>query len=208
MLRRWFLSDVLLDTYTAAEVPVPENQPEVKVCRNCGPQPLDKWRQVKKTAAKSGFSWRCIVCTRRANIKVYKKDPAKRRENTRRWCEKNPEKKKAADSAWKREHSSYRRDYTKKGNRAFREQVLFHYGGEIPACACPSGTCGETRIQFLCLDHIGGGGNAHRAKVGGGSSFYRWIVKNGFPVGFRVLCHNCNMAMGFYGRCPHQTPDT
>jgi hypothetical protein len=33
----------------------------------------------------------------------------------------------------------------------------------------------------------------------------RWLRKNGFPKGFRVLCHNCNFAHGHYGYCPHKT---
>jgi len=30
----------------------------------------------------------------------------------------------------------------------------------------------------------------------------------GYPTGFRVLCHNCNQAIGLYGYCPHKTPRT
>jgi hypothetical protein len=26
----------------------------------------------------------------------------------------------------------------------------------------------------------------------------------GYPPGFRVLCHNCNMAIGLFGVCPHE----
>jgi hypothetical protein len=31
-----------------------------------------------------------------------------------------------------------------------------------------------------------------------------WLVKNKFPGGFQVLCHNCNYAKARSGRCPHQ----
>ena len=31
-----------------------------------------------------------------------------------------------------------------------------------------------------------------------------WMIKNNFPKGFQVLCHNCNLAKGFYGKCPHE----
>lgn len=80
-----------------------------------------------------------------------------------------------------------------------RAAILDHYGR---ACAC----CGEAHTEFLALDHINGGGNEHRATTGtrGGSAFYRWIAKNGFPDGYRILCHNCNMARGLYGYCPHE----
>ncbi len=26
----------------------------------------------------------------------------------------------------------------------------------------------------------------------------------GYPTGFRVLCHNCNCALAYYGSCPHE----
>jgi hypothetical protein len=28
---------------------------------------------------------------------------------------------------------------------------------------------------------------------------------NEFPDGFQVLCHNCNLAKGYYGECPHNS---
>ena len=31
-----------------------------------------------------------------------------------------------------------------------------------------------------------------------------WIIRNDYPDDFRVLCWNCNQAIGFYGRCPHR----
>jgi len=70
------------------------------------------------------------------------------------------------------------------------------YGGE---CVC----CGENNLEFLCIDHINGGGNKHRKKVGHGGTFYRWLRKNNMPEGYRVLCHNCNQSIGYYGYCPH-----
>ena len=35
--------------------------------------------------------------------------------------------------------------------------------------------------------------------------WWEWLLRHGFPEGFRVLCHNCNQAIGVYGACPHQT---
>jgi hypothetical protein len=83
----------------------------------------------------------------------------------------------------------------------FRLTVLRRYGGDPPRCAC----CSESEVKFLAIDHIDGGGKAHRGAVGGSSdAVYRWLRRNGFPEGYRVLCHNCNMARAFYGECPHQ----
>jgi len=84
-------------------------------------------------------------------------------------------------------------------NRYLRLQVLKHYGGDPPKCAC----CGQTFVEFLSLDHINGGGSQQRKKIAG-SGWWRWIVRNNFPEGFRVLCHNCNQAIGIYGYCPHK----
>ncbi len=44
---------------------------------------------------------------------------------------------------------------------------------------------------------------AQRANPGG-SVLYSWLKKQGYPPGFQVLCHNCNLAKGYYGACPHQ----
>lgn len=80
-------------------------------------------------------------------------------------------------------------------------KVIEHYGGSPPSCEC----CDEMEYFFLSIDHIQGRKNYPRP--GGrqyGKALYRWIVKNNFPDGFRILCYNCNCAMGFFGFCPHR----
>lgn len=81
--------------------------------------------------------------------------------------------------------------------------ILRHYSGNPPQCQC----CGEFHIQFLAIDHVNNDGASHRREIGlkGGTSFYSWLIKNKLPDGFRVLCHNCNMAYGIWGVCPHQS---
>lgn len=84
---------------------------------------------------------------------------------------------------------------------ALRHEVFNKYGGK---CAC----CGESKHPFLSIDHINGGGKRHREEIGlgsGGVLFYQWLKDNGFPEGYRILCHNCNQAMGTFGYCPHST---
>lgn len=76
-----------------------------------------------------------------------------------------------------------------------RIKCLTKYGG---VCAC----CKEGRYEFLAIDHINGGGNKHRKEIGG--KLVRWLKKNNYPEGFRVLCHNCNHSRGMYGYCPHK----
>lgn len=85
--------------------------------------------------------------------------------------------------------------------RRRRVECLIHYGGSPPKCDC----CGESNIEFLAIDHIAGNGNKHRKenKINQGGGICLWLQKQKYPKGFRVLCHNCNLADGMYGRCPH-----
>jgi len=92
-----------------------------------------------------------------------------------------------------RQRAAYRRD---------KDRVFQAYGGYV--CAC----CGETEPLFLCIDHINGGGEEHRTSLGWsgrGRGMYTWLIKNNFPLGFQVLCQNCNIGKHLNGGiCPHQ----
>tara|TARA_B110000263_G_C14783719_1_gene274436 strand:+ start:142 stop:432 length:291 start_codon:yes stop_codon:yes gene_type:complete len=94
-------------------------------------------------------------------------------------------------------------------------KVLQYYSkhlskSDIPCCRC----CGESyHIDFLSVDHIAGrkemNSEPELLKLGYSSSrianqLVLWLVKNNFPKGFQILCHNCNLAKGFHGKCPHQ----
>ena len=84
--------------------------------------------------------------------------------------------------------------------QTIRQDVLMHYSGDNPQCAC----CGENHLQFLALDHVNGGGNKEKKILRKtGTRFFGWLKSHNYPSGYRVLCHNCNMSMGFYGFCPH-----
>ncbi len=99
----------------------------------------------------------------------------------------------------KDDHSRWGKIYRRK----LKIKVLAHYSGsEIPFCAC----CREDHLEFLTIDHIHGDGAEHRKTMAnrGRNTMYRWLIQNGYPDGFRVLCYNCNCAMGFYGYCPHE----
>jgi len=87
-------------------------------------------------------------------------------------------------------------------NLKIKLEVLTRYGGNPPKCAC----CGHNNIRHLALDHIKNDGNDERrkTKTRGGFAFYLWLRKNGYPSGYRVLCHNCNSSLGLYGYCPHK----
>lgn len=103
-----------------------------------------------------------------------------------------------------REHQhNYCKNYREKQKKI----VLAHYSGDPPRCACPN--CyyhtHDCPIEFLTIDHINGGGREHRKFTGGfGVGFYLWLIHNGFPEGYQVLCYNCNCAKGHHGVCPHE----
>ena len=106
---------------------------------------------------------------------------------------------KANDPEGQEHRNKWRRDWQRK----LRIEVLTHYSGGTPNCAC----CGVQHYEFLALDHTNGNGNAERRRLGlnGGQPIYSYVKKHGYPEGFRVLCHNCNLSFGFYGHCPHTT---
>lgn len=93
-----------------------------------------------------------------------------------------------------------RSDYQVK-NRAQRRAIVFgHYGSR---CAC----CGESEVKFLTIDHIEGQ-VPELEEVGyklGGDNLYKYLVSHNYPPGYRCLCCNCNMAIGWWGECPHKT---
>jgi len=88
------------------------------------------------------------------------------------------------------------KQYKRDQYLANRKKVFDHYGYR---CQC----CGEATPEFLCIDHILGGGERHRKIIGSGN-LYKWLIQNKYPEGYQVLCHNCNMAKGSYGVCPHK----
>lgn len=99
-----------------------------------------------------------------------------------------------------------RRAHSRLNGRKTKYECFMQYGGII--CAC----CKDTNFEFLAIDHIDGGGNRHRREVSTtgnrlvGIGFYLWLKRNGWPPGFRVLCHNCNFSLGAFGYCPHSSP--
>ena len=93
----------------------------------------------------------------------------------------------------------YQKTFQKTYCQKFRNIVLNAYGNK---CQC----CGEITNEFLAIDHINGNGKKHKNDVvkNCGTQYYRWIIRNNFPKDLQILCHNCNMAKGFYGKCPHE----
>jgi hypothetical protein len=120
-----------------------------------------------------------------------------------RYYMKNKERKNKYGMEQRLRKKEYLKEYARKRNFDNKMLVLRYYSdNNEPFCCC----CGEKHFEFLAIDHINGGGNKHRKQLGlksGGASFYRWLIKNHFPAGYRVLCVNCNFSLGAYGYCPH-----
>ena len=108
---------------------------------------------------------------------------------------------------WREKHKQQIRDASNKYHKKLKRIVIEHYSSRTMRCACEN--CyyhiNDCPMEFLSIDHINGGGNAHRRqlKTRNGWAFYLWLIKNNFPEGFRVLCFNCNLSEGFFGYCPH-----
>jgi len=125
-------------------------------------------------------------------------------QKARQWRLDNLEKRNAYSKQWKLDNPEKHKIYNLKSRKRIKVETLDHYGGQ--ECVC----CGETRIEFLTLDHINGGGNTHRKEIGnrGGYNYYSWLKKNNYPRGYQVMCMNCNHSRGHYGYCPHNSRST
>lgn len=206
-----------------------QEQVQQRVCTTCRlVKSLDEFRP--KKGGKHGKDSRCEPCRKIWIKEVYHKQPgvwARQQESTRRHVAKKTvfleqsgitaKEKLCGQCHVLKPTSSYHVCIGNKDHlhlyckdcrnldiklklRQIRKEVIERYGGR---CQCLP--CGETRLQFLCIDHINGGGIEHRRNMKA-PSIYVWLKRNNCPTEeFRVLCFNCNSAKGFYGYC-HEEP--
>jgi len=111
-------------------------------------------------------------------------------------------------------HAKEKKD--KEKLEVYSHYSKIHSNSDIPLCRC----CGLTsHIEFLSLDHITGkkvmDSELELVELGYSSNFkihvlLNWIIKNNFPKGFQILCHNCNFAKGHSkdNKCPHEKETT
>lgn len=103
----------------------------------------------------------------------------------------------------RRTYADHRRELNRRVSAwSAKLLALQAYGG---FCEC----CKEANPVFLTFDHIAKDGADHRASDPSAKLLAQWLVKHGFPDGFRVLCWNCHMAIDrgprhLQGVCPHQ----
>jgi hypothetical protein len=143
------------------------------------------------------------ICRKR--VGDWKRANAQREKETRRvWKEKNKEKLtkycRIYNQQWRILNPDKVKANRQKTRDNLRNAVIDAYGGK---CQC----CSESTREFLAIDHINGGGNAHRRSLhpkASAQTLYCWLRKNNYPKGFQILCHNCNSAKAYYGGCPHQ----
>lgn len=143
----------------------------------------------------------CKKCSNEYSSIYQRENKIKRRKYEHEWRIKNIKKVREHKKIYSRQWRKFHPEKIKKYNEKVRLKVLTHYGGLPPKCVC----CGELFNEFLSIDHINGGGNKQRKglKINSGQAFYRWLIKNDYPEGFRVLCMNCNFSLGKRGYCPH-----
>ena len=168
----------------------------MRTCRKCGAsKPLDQFPiAISATGVRRH---ECHDCYKARHKDYYSADRKKyRNRSLETYYGKRRE--------WLRtpEGVTWRRAQNKRQNQTNRLRVLETYGKE---CAC----CGESTLRFLTVDHVNGDGAAHRAVHRTGNSFYCWIIRNGFPADFQVLCFNCNIGRAMNGGiCPHKDGST
>lgn len=116
----------------------------------------------------------------------------------KRTREKNPEKWKTLDRErcrrWRARLGETYKERMRQRIRNIKIETIKAYG---EVCAC----CGESRMEFLTIDHI----NGRKDKGDVGNKLYIRLKKLGWPKDeFRLLCMNCNFSFGKYGYCPHE----
>ena len=92
------------------------------------------------------------------------------------------------------------RDLRRKYRKKLKLEMFSHYSNGKPKCACCRW---DKDMDGLSIDHIYGRKDPKEPKGLSGEALYRYVKKSGYPPTFRVLCLNCNAAIGHHGKCPH-----
>jgi len=149
-----------------------------RVCKKCG---IEKPVREFKSTGNNQYTFSCRKCLCKLN---------------------NSLRRKRFDKNRKIHGNIYTLEERKKSNVAHRKkrerdriEAIQFYGGK---CEC----CGESNMDMLTFDHINGVGEKEDKKSS--LRYYRNKIEAGYPNDkFRLLCWNCNAAIGIFGYCPH-----
>ena len=128
---------------------------------------------------------------------MYLKYQDKCKARAKKWWENNKdreelkERRRVYGFEYRKANAAYIAKMAASSYSSWRKDVLEHYSGADPRCAC----CGLRYEPSLTIDHINGGGRKHRKEINTGGLYY-WLKQNNYPKGFRVLCMNCNFILG------------
>lgn len=145
----------------------------------------------KVRRAETGRLWRAANAEkRRANgAAYYRANKGRQKAHAARWYAANKARVRAQALVWAAAHPdtvlAVRHRAQRKRRVMLKEAILAAYGR---VCA----HCGYADSRALCIDHVAGDGYLHRRTVSPGS-MYQWLVNHGYPLGFQVLCANCNL---------------
>lgn len=96
--------------------------------------------------------------------------------------------------AWKIANAERVRSLNKEERARLKMDVFIAYSKGKPISCCE---CGYADLRALDIDHMNDDGAAKRRglfgdRLSAGTTYYRWLRKNGYPSGYQILCRNCN----------------
>jgi hypothetical protein len=160
----------------------------------------DKITELEKTGHKV-----CKLCNVDKPLKEYPIDRS-HKDGHKSWCINcNIIKTKEYEDGRKSYHAQYRLTHKEESSKYHKNQlqqlkvlVIEYYGNG--KCKCVR--CGFSDIWALTIDHINGNGNKHRKEnhTHTGLHFYKWLINNNYPSGFRTLCGNCQSIVEYEKR--------
>jgi hypothetical protein len=190
------------DSASIKRCPCPEHE---------GPNPLPVSEFSRGSSNRDGLKSWCKTCVSRQQARYreanreairererrrYQADRENERERSRRYHRANPGQNRDRLRRWRKANPGAGARQARRQHQAARDAVLDHYGR---SCAC----CGSA--EDLGIDHVNGGGNAHRIALFGraaeSTKMYRWLIRNGFPAGYQILCGPCNSSKAGGAAC-------
>jgi hypothetical protein len=161
----------------------------LKKCYCCqGELPLADFG--KNRSRKDGLSDECRSCRKIKGTAFYHKTKDEKRVKRRDYYIANREKIIRKVCEYSTNNKPKKNILSRATRVRLKKKVFTHFCcGEIKCKHCD-----QANLGMLSIDHINGGGNAHRKEFGirgAGYGFYCWLKKNHFPPGYQVLCMNC-----------------